>query len=69
MASNTLGRGGKTLVTALYLFIYGATLTAYMAEGANFMNMALTGEASQPATLVVLRSGRGRGGAAEGDSQ
>ena len=44
MAANTLGGAGKTLVTALYLFIYGATLTAYMAEGANFLNMALTGE-------------------------
>mmetsp|Transcript_1393 Transcript_1393/g.4018 ORF Transcript_1393/g.4018 Transcript_1393/m.4018 type:complete len:846 (-) Transcript_1393:186-2723(-) len=41
MASKTLGPSAKTLVTGLYIFIYGATLTAYMAEGANFLNMAL----------------------------
>jgi len=41
MASRTLGPAGKVIVTGLYLFIYGATLCAYMAEGAKFVNMGL----------------------------
>ncbi len=34
MAGNTLGRAGKVLCSSLYIFIYSATLTAYIAEGA-----------------------------------
>jgi len=41
MADKTLGRRGKALVIVLYLFIYGATLCAYMAEGAKFVSMGL----------------------------
>jgi hypothetical protein len=43
MADKTLGSSGKMVVTALYLFIYGATLCAYMAEGARFLDMGLAG--------------------------
>eukprot|EP00951_Prasinocladus_malaysianus_P019365 scaffold156356_cov42-Prasinocladus_malaysianus.AAC.1 len=43
MADRTLGKTGKALVTVLYLFIYGATLCAYMAEGAKFVSMGLAG--------------------------
>lgn len=37
MAENTLGKAGKWTVTALYLFIYCATLTAYIAESSNLL--------------------------------
>ncbi|KAK9810408.1 hypothetical protein WJX72_010274 [[Myrmecia] bisecta] len=37
MAKNTLGGPGKVVSAVLYIFIYAATLTAYIAEGANFI--------------------------------
>jgi len=35
MARNTLGLTGRTISMSLYLFIYAATLTAYLSEGSN----------------------------------
>mmetsp|Transcript_9987 Transcript_9987/g.11615 ORF Transcript_9987/g.11615 Transcript_9987/m.11615 type:complete len:803 (+) Transcript_9987:90-2498(+) len=41
MTQNTLGKTAKYVATAIYLFIYAATLTAYIAEGGNLLNTGL----------------------------
>eukprot|EP01025_Chloroclados_australasicus_P060252 TRINITY_DN7717_c0_g3_i1.p1 TRINITY_DN7717_c0_g3~~TRINITY_DN7717_c0_g3_i1.p1 ORF type:complete len:736 (-),score=63.56 TRINITY_DN7717_c0_g3_i1:357-2564(-) len=41
MAQNTLGKYGKIGCAVLYLFIYTATITAYIAEGARYLSAAL----------------------------
>ncbi|GMH35072.1 hypothetical protein BSKO_02940 [Bryopsis sp. KO-2023] len=57
MAEMTLGRQWKAVSGALYMFVYCATLTAYIAESATFLGpfaaMAF-GQTLPPATLSVL---------------
>lgn len=54
MAENTLGKAGKALTLVLYTFIYCATLTAYIAEGAKLMAPAFAalGLAAVPSWLA-----------------
>jgi tyrosine-specific transport protein len=56
IAEETLGRRGKVLVTVLYVFIYLATLTAYIAESGTFLSMIFraVGLHFVPAPLLSL---------------
>jgi len=63
MAEETLGRRGKVLVTVLYVFIYLATLTAYIAESGTFLSMICraVGLHFVPAPLLSLLFTAGAG--------
>jgi len=63
MAQETLGRRGKVLVTVLYVFIYLATLTAYIAESGTFLSMICraVGLHFVPAPLLSLLFTAGAG--------
>lgn len=43
MADQTLGRPGRWITLGLYIFIYLATLTAYIAEGGTMVRARLRG--------------------------
>ena len=63
MAEETLGRKGKVIVTILYIFIYLATLTAYIAESGTFLSMIFraVGLHFVPAPLLSLLFTAGAG--------
>ncbi|GMH32740.1 hypothetical protein BSKO_00574 [Bryopsis sp. KO-2023] len=57
MAAMTLGNRWKAVSGALYIFVYCATLTAYIAESATFIGPAIAfalGHALNPAALSLL---------------